>query len=1141
MMRAVLQQFVEWNPSALTKVKSIVIDKDYREWDVLEEIFTESEVLLCQFHVLKWFKHVVTQAKYKLSATKRETVLTILRAMVYAPSEDAFLHQRMLLLQFLGSEHGNLIAYMRDYWYNCTKMWSYAGRGKVFTAANTTTNRLESFWNQYKESLGRKRRIDYCVERIFVHATAVLRREKRLLSDFLTKTKLQPRVPTFLAPLVNDLSEYATDLVVAQYNKYASNSSNYSSVSIGSSEYAVRIVGTRTVVVAVDNQRWECSCSFFKGSSLPCRYLMHVASDIDRRHKYPLEGLSPRWSLTAATSLMDELHQSVEEASNLRSGVWWSGEDVGRGEDDQGVQSDQLDSIDALAAAHQTGERPRRLPAVAFLTVRRGEGRDCDLVMTDHEKINSVEAQFEPIVQFLMVQGADRFRQCAMELDVVLGALLESWRGKRPNSGDTHPPASGDTATAAEKDFASTGMVEEEASATSSVDNREPEDQEVEDNELEDHEDDSPEVVFEEDLDERRSAASHPAHLDATGSPAVTPLVKTERFSPRVFDDIGATESEMMSAISDSVGRATASGAWLQALDDEEMYHILSPVRSTDRIPSSLHSHQWLEQVDKELEAEMAIQFKLDGHDNETDVSANGKTPTNSKIDSGVGQQECRDQDDVNHKAEAAVESEETFDFLLPDVPSAGVRKQSRQLSTVTGKQAVVSQTSECPVTLQAFVEGLGYCRLPVAATAPSGYPQRLTEKPLLHRHVKVGRELVRRHENPLNFVIPPDLPCAIKAAMAAKRKEIGGLEVFRPDAIVGELSAVDSFQLVGRLAGVADLRGFSESEVADLDCFFERAKMLRAYKTDQEWVASTSNWAFEPDDLGEIPLLEREVEAHENCKKPTDTKPLRESILSVLDSSTLETVLSVPVHPWRQTPPSRVSTREILAHLTGRAQLNDAVVNFSLHLFSRQHIDTVVIDSLNRDRLYVPSAKLKDVRVVLFPVNFTDIHWCIICVTLPATSSASAVLYDPMGGSWHPSLLSVWETWCLPLLDAWHKRDQRANNGIVDLSTDDDELGSLGPIALRFLSVPKQMDGTSCALYCILQGLACLNDDSTITNFSSFGPSQVKVMRLRLLWYMLTQATRQNDSARIAAAEETMKRFQAHIANPLVKRRKTT
>jgi hypothetical protein len=59
MMSTVLEVFVEGNDMAMDIIESFVIDKDYKEWKAVSTVFTGAAVVLCQFHVLKWFKMVV--------------------------------------------------------------------------------------------------------------------------------------------------------------------------------------------------------------------------------------------------------------------------------------------------------------------------------------------------------------------------------------------------------------------------------------------------------------------------------------------------------------------------------------------------------------------------------------------------------------------------------------------------------------------------------------------------------------------------------------------------------------------------------------------------------------------------------------------------------------------------------------------------------------------------------------------------------------------------------------------------------------------------------------------------------------------------------------------------------------------------
>lgn len=90
MMRTVLEHFIEHNDGVRDKVRSFVIDKDYKEWRVLQELFPGATIVLCQFHVIKWFKRVITKKKYGVVAASRPAVRDLFRAMVYAETRVDF-------------------------------------------------------------------------------------------------------------------------------------------------------------------------------------------------------------------------------------------------------------------------------------------------------------------------------------------------------------------------------------------------------------------------------------------------------------------------------------------------------------------------------------------------------------------------------------------------------------------------------------------------------------------------------------------------------------------------------------------------------------------------------------------------------------------------------------------------------------------------------------------------------------------------------------------------------------------------------------------------------------------------------------------------------------------------------------------
>jgi hypothetical protein len=253
-VRLVFQHFIDHNNGAVDNVKSVVIDKDYKEWAVLEQLFPKSTVVLCQFHVLKWLKHVIAVPKYGIDVTLRAEVMKCIHHMVYAVDRYDLDHYKLVLEGMLTTDSQTLFQdYMERRWYKCERMWSNPLRGQVFTAGNTTSNRIESYWNQFKYTLGRKQRIDACVEAIFVHATSVLRREHGLLVRHVSTSRVYKKADPFLDPLLDDLSPYAGALELDQWDKLHKRDAQYFTVAKHEQEYSIRTVAARVsnVVVSV--------------------------------------------------------------------------------------------------------------------------------------------------------------------------------------------------------------------------------------------------------------------------------------------------------------------------------------------------------------------------------------------------------------------------------------------------------------------------------------------------------------------------------------------------------------------------------------------------------------------------------------------------------------------------------------------------------------------------------------------------------------------------------------------------------------------------------------------------------------------------------------------------------------------------
>ncbi|KAK1929226.1 Zinc finger SWIM domain-containing protein 3 [Phytophthora citrophthora] len=170
----ILEYFKEKNP-LWENVVSVVIDKDFTEWKVLEECFPKAKILLCQFHAISNWKKVIKRSIYGIKIAQGEELLCLMIKLLYSPTHDAYdSHYRNLKDFCHRNKKQGFFADFDKNWNSCNEMWSNFARGKYFTAGNTTTNRIESNWNQLKMLLGLKTRIDQTIAGLLQHLMTII-------------------------------------------------------------------------------------------------------------------------------------------------------------------------------------------------------------------------------------------------------------------------------------------------------------------------------------------------------------------------------------------------------------------------------------------------------------------------------------------------------------------------------------------------------------------------------------------------------------------------------------------------------------------------------------------------------------------------------------------------------------------------------------------------------------------------------------------------------------------------------------------------------------------------------------------------------------------------------------------------------
>jgi hypothetical protein len=411
MMSLVFEYFTNVNPTAIDTVKSFVVDKDYKEWRVLERLFVKSAVLLCQFHVARWFAYV-TMRKYNLTKLLRERVKATLSDMTYVVTTIDFGVLVADLRRLLGNVCPAFLEYMESRWYNCRHMWSNCERSAVFTALNTTSNRIESSWNQIKRFLGRKLRIDLCVEAVFAYQTAVLRRETRTIPSYENSLVLRAEVYRFMRAAMAAVCDYACEKVGEQWTSFRAHdddSGDHYACWKHDDSFLVTRGGADTVVYTVHDILTRCSCGFAAASELPCRHMIYVARRVNKLSQFPVEAVSACWVLKGAFASLPLLDK--REIQTLRTSLLLSDSELPRI-----IDQDFVETRDS---------QPKTHGRIAYRRLKRSECSDA-VVLGDIEKRNIVEREMGETITLLVSQSPANFLHLSVQLKDLISKFVEN-------------------------------------------------------------------------------------------------------------------------------------------------------------------------------------------------------------------------------------------------------------------------------------------------------------------------------------------------------------------------------------------------------------------------------------------------------------------------------------------------------------------------------------------------------------------------------------------------------------------------------------------------------------------------------------------------------------------------------------------
>ena len=175
----------------------ILLDKDFNEIQIIRKVFLTSILLLCTFHVLKWWKTLVKSSKTDdnvLGLEKKNELMEAFRDVLYASSDTCEEKRKIFenviegVIVKIGygdqAYYVNLTDYYWKNWEPCKDMWMHQYRKNIagFEDENTN-NRIERFWRSTKDFLKQMASGDMTIFRAVKYVTKFI--QSRLVEKYV--------------------------------------------------------------------------------------------------------------------------------------------------------------------------------------------------------------------------------------------------------------------------------------------------------------------------------------------------------------------------------------------------------------------------------------------------------------------------------------------------------------------------------------------------------------------------------------------------------------------------------------------------------------------------------------------------------------------------------------------------------------------------------------------------------------------------------------------------------------------------------------------------------------------------------------------------------------------------------------------
>ncbi|XP_060069265.1 uncharacterized protein LOC132549354 [Ylistrum balloti] len=292
-----IRHFCKLNDTSSTTVA--MVDKDLTEISVITEQIKDIKILLCTFHVMKYFKKKVSELEIKRD--RKSSLMFLLSKLVYSPTASDY-NENYSVLQ---KEFPEFIDYFDTNWHSCKEMWVHHFRTTTKFLGNHTNNKVESHNQKLKTYIKRNSHLSESIKGLFRFIKDSF--DSIAKSTFNTlKTRVDYKKLNSVSDIiVNSCVKAAYDLIRPQLEKHSER------------DFDIRLIeNTEKLEVTyqhktyyVDRNMEQCSCTFYTIYCLPCQHIFAC-----RKHlgvELFIQSLIPsKWQLNSKFDFEQEQEES---------------------------------------------------------------------------------------------------------------------------------------------------------------------------------------------------------------------------------------------------------------------------------------------------------------------------------------------------------------------------------------------------------------------------------------------------------------------------------------------------------------------------------------------------------------------------------------------------------------------------------------------------------------------------------------------------------------------------------------------------------------------------------------------------------------------------------------------------------------